>query len=376
MQSKDNYYSLDLLRSWAMIIMIEVHVFNAFLQPWIREADWFIILNFINGMVAPSFIFISGFAFVISSENRITEMRNYGNFFRKKIFRIGQIFFAGYLIHIPYYSFRNNIYYTDAALLNSFYNVDVLQCIGAGVLVLFTARMAIRSEKVYMWYIIVSAIGIVIFAPFVWHADFSRFLPLPFACYFNESHGSYFPIFPWLGFLFSGAGAALFIMRSRKLGQEDEFMIRMAVIGAFLFILSFPMLSWLKTFSWFEIKTCPVFFLQRLGVIIVLLYLLRLYIKIRGERESFFFDIGRESLLIYWLHLVIIYRILFNDRSIDKIINRSFGVGECMAATAVMILLMLAIAVIWGRIKKYYPDTGRKIFIFASVAGVVFFYFN
>jgi fucose 4-O-acetylase-like acetyltransferase len=110
-----------------------------------------------------------------------------------------------------------------------------------------------------------------------------------------------------------------------------------------------------------------------LGIIFLLLYLLRLYSKTRGESESFFFNIGRESLLVYWLHRLLIYIILFKGRSIDNIVNRSFGLAECTMAAIAMILLMIIIAIIWGRIKKYYPESGRKISISVMITGLVFF---
>jgi len=353
--------------------MIEVHIFNAFLQPAIRGTSWFTALNFINGMVAPSFIFISGFAFVISTEKKIIEIRTFNELFRKKFFRIVQILFTGYLVHIPSFSLRNIIFYTDAESFKSFYNVDVLQCISVGILLLLIARMIISPDKLYILFIIMSIAVTVMLAPFIWNIDFSRFMPLPLACYFNEVHGSYFPVFPWLGFLFSGAGTALIIQKYRENGKEDNFMMKAAIVGVFCIAVSFPMLSWLKNYSWFEVKTSPVFFVQRIGVIFVLLFLLTLYVKFRGEGESFFFHIGRESLLIYWLHLVIIYRIVFNGRNINSIVNRSFGVSECIIATTAMVLLMLAVAIIWGRIKKYHSDTGRKIFITFLTTGLILF---
>jgi uncharacterized membrane protein len=353
--------------------MIEVHIFNAFLQPVIREADWFIFMNFINGMVAPSFIFISGFAFVISSENKINEMRSFGTLFRRKLLRIGQIFLVGYLIHIPSFSLRSLIFYTDKGMYKSFFNVDVLQCIGAGVFMLLVARMLAATVKVYTLFIAISAAGFVCLAPFVWKLDFNIFLPLPLACYFNEIHGSYFPVFPWLGFLFAGALFGLYIQNIREEGNENRFMARLALTGVLFIIFSFPILFWLKNYSWFEIKTAPLFFIQRLGVIFVLLYLFRQYDCFRGKMESFFFDIGRESLLVYWLHLVIIYRVLFNGQSMNNIINRSFGLAECIVATVIMVLLMLAVAIIWGRIKRHYPDSGRKIFVTLSISALIYF---
>lgn len=67
MKEKLDTYPADLLRGLVIIIMIEVHVFNAFLLPELRQTGWFSVLNFINGLVAPSFLFVSGFAFQVSS---------------------------------------------------------------------------------------------------------------------------------------------------------------------------------------------------------------------------------------------------------------------------------------------------------------------
>lgn len=373
MKSKDKFFYLDLFRGWAMIIMVEVHVFNAFLKPEIKHETWFTALNFINGMIAPSFIFIAGFTFILSSRNNLEELRTYGDLFRKKLGRIGLIFFIGYLIHIPYFSMKNNFLYTDPVLLKSFYNVDVLQCIGSGILILFISRLLIKKERVFNIFITLFALGIVIGAPFVWNIDFNKFLPLSAACYFNEIHGSFFPVFPWLGFLFSGAVTATLVLKAKERGEEDKFMKRLAVVGIIFILVTSPLVAWLETFSWFEVKPSPAFFIQRLSVIFVLLYIFRMYYKRKGERESFFLDMSRESLLVYWLHLQIIYRILFNGRSIDNIVNKSFGVFEASAAALALIALMVIVAITWGNIKKNHPEWGRKIFTAVMIGGMLIF---
>lgn len=376
MNSKDKFFYLDLLRGLAMVIMVEVHVFNTFLRPEIRKESWFSALNFINGMVAPSFIFIAGFAFILSTGKKAEELGNFGPLFRKKLGRIALIFFVGYLIHIPYLSLRNNLYYTDAGLLKSFCNVDVLQCIGTGILLLFISRLVIKSERIFNIFIFLSMAVFVMGAPLIWNIDFSRFLPLPIACYFNEVNGSYFPVFPWLGFLFSGAVTAVLLLKARNSGNEERFMTRMVFLGTVFIIIAFPLVAWLVTFSWFEVRSSPVFFIQRLGVIFILLYLFRWYYKKAGERESFFLDMSRESLLVYWLHLLIIYRVPFHGRNLDSIVNKSFGVVECSAAYLALLMLMIAVAVTWGRIKKNYPETGKKIFTALMIGGALFFSLN
>ena len=57
----------DWLRAWALLVMIETHVFNAFLAAQFRDTQWFRNLNFLNGLVAPSFLFVSGFVFLVAS---------------------------------------------------------------------------------------------------------------------------------------------------------------------------------------------------------------------------------------------------------------------------------------------------------------------
>ncbi|MBK7500524.1 MAG: DUF1624 domain-containing protein [Ignavibacteriales bacterium] len=85
MKEKVRYVSADLLRGLVIIIMIEVHVFNAFLFPELRQSGWFSVLNFINGLVAPSFLFVSGFAFQVSSGGKLDEMRKLSKAFWKRL---------------------------------------------------------------------------------------------------------------------------------------------------------------------------------------------------------------------------------------------------------------------------------------------------
>ena len=48
---------VDLMRGLAMIVMVEVHVVNSMMDPVFRNEAWFNYINFLNGMVAPVFIF-------------------------------------------------------------------------------------------------------------------------------------------------------------------------------------------------------------------------------------------------------------------------------------------------------------------------------
>ena len=131
-EEKARYLFVDLLRGWALLVMIEVHVFNVLLLPELKAASWFNVLNFINGLVAPSFLFISGFAFAISSRGKTVELRKFNYSFWKKLGRILLIILAGYSLHLPILSLRRLMHFYSKETLISFYSVDILQCIGVG----------------------------------------------------------------------------------------------------------------------------------------------------------------------------------------------------------------------------------------------------
>ena len=144
-KDSSRFIYIDLLRGWALIVMIEVHVFNSLLIPELKETSWFSLLNFVNGLVAPAFLFVSGFAFIISSERKLDELRKYKKYFWNKLSRIGLIFLAGYSLHLPFFSFSKMIAENRLQNLVTWFNVDILQCIAAGLLLLLVLRIVIKK---------------------------------------------------------------------------------------------------------------------------------------------------------------------------------------------------------------------------------------
>ena len=144
MASHSRLHFIDLLRGIAVIVMVEVHVFNAFLQTQYRTTEWFSVLNYINGLVAPSFVFMAGFVFMVASQRKLDEFRAYGKAFWRQIWRIFLILCVGYFLHLPYFSFHRVITETTEAGWLKFYQADVLHCIAVGLFILFLLPCAER----------------------------------------------------------------------------------------------------------------------------------------------------------------------------------------------------------------------------------------
>lgn len=249
MAEKSRLVFIDLLRGWAVLVMVEVHVFNAFMIPAYRETQWFEILNFINGLVAPSFIFISGFVFVVASQRKLESFRTFGSDFWRQIWRIGLVMIIGYYLHLPFFSLRRMLTETTESGWLQFYQTDVLQCIAVGLFILFMVRIFIRNNRWYKHALLFSGLFVCGLSPFLSDIDFVRFIHPSIAAYINGRHFSLFPLFPWMGFmLFAGYCAANYI-EARRDNRERKFIIRMAAAGFLMLSAGLVPALWQYKFS-------------------------------------------------------------------------------------------------------------------------------
>lgn len=367
---------VDLLRGWALLVMIEVHVFNAFLLPELRETGWFDVLNFINGMVAPSFLFVSGFVFVLGSERKLEEYRSFGRAFWRQIGRIGMIWAIGYGLHIPFFSFVKTVHETTETGWLKFFQVDILHCIAVGLVILLISRIVIRSEKAYRGFIWVGTIAIAVVSPFIWDIDFNRYLPSWLAAYLNGQHYSIFPIFPWIAFMLAGGIAAMQFLQMRAEEKLNSYLPSVIKAGIILLFagLIIPLLSIQIPFASTSTRASPFFFTLRVGLVFLLLAICYYYEEYRHTEQSFVLDASRESLLVYAGHLLIIYGTFWNDRGLVDIFGKSFGVIECVAATIVLAALMILAANGWGWIRRRSVVTSRRLALATGAIVIVLFF--
>lgn len=376
MKEKVRYVSADLLRGLVIIIMIEVHVFNAFLLPELKQTGWFSVLNFINGLVAPSFLFVSGFAFQVSSGGKLDEMRKLGKAFWKKIMRIFQIVIIGYALHLPFYSFSKIIHQSTPQQIDSFFAVDVLQCIGIGLLFLFLSRLIIKSDKVYHYFLIVSLLLVMVLSPSVYKIDFNLFFYPVIGNYFNRLHGSLFPVFPWLNFLLAGGIFAKYFVDARTKGEEQIFVNRTLIAGIVAILSGHIFFSPLLPDFIQAARPHPVFYLERLGYVLFLFTLCWYWDRKSKSPKSFVLDASRESLLVYWLHLIIIFGMFWKGNSLAGIIGRSMNIIEAIGSTVLLITLMIVAAKLWGWLKKKYPKYSSLSVRAAAIILLIIFFIS
>lgn len=364
---------IDLLKGLALIVMIEVHVVNALILPALKHTWLFDRLNFINGLVAPSFAFASGLVFALSLQKGVEQLRTFGKEFRRKISRIGLIFLVGYTLHLPYFSLSKLLQNQTQPVLESLYTVDILQLISTGLLVLLFARMFFKSENGFYNFSFVVTVIVLILSPLMWKVDFSNYLPLFFSNYLNKMHGSLFPIFPWWVFIFGGAYVAKYYIKARQSKTEEAFARKLIILGVLFYLVSVTFMYFILPYLQIGTRPNPFFFFERLGVILFLLGIFWFYLHKKENYKSLILDVSRESLLIYWLHLQLIYREIFGGKSLVQLSQQKFNFIECFLVTAALIVLMLGIAKMWGILKKNYPVHCRWMTISIISIGTIIF---
>ena len=355
---------IDMLRGWAVIVMIETHVFNATLSGEATSSTLFYYLKFFNGLVAPSFLFASGLAYAVTTRRKMKQYLQFGRPLFKQLSRILLILAIGYILHVPFFSLQRLRAGITTEQYQGFFQVDILQCIAVTLLILQCTLFLFRVERIIYWVTGALGVGFVFLAPIVWGIDFWTILPWPIAAYLNGLRYSLFPLFPWAGFLLAGtlAGFVYVTAHERNMphgaGPGEISMMRSLLwIGGSAILLSVaiePLAGYLYPGHDYW-RASPGFFFLRLGLVAVLCSFLHMYQQWRGiSPHSIITLFGRESLLIYVLHLLMIYG-TFGEFKFAAEAGQSFGYDGAGITTILLLLLMYVSARFWSHVKKESP---------------------
>jgi uncharacterized membrane protein len=183
--------AFDWLRGLAVLVMVECHAL-VLLRPELRAGPHFKTLNFINGLVAPSFIFAAGFSIGLI-QVRSARLGARRQRFLRTLRRIGEVFGVGLLLNLMWfwYPLRD-----DPTWL---FRVDILQCIAFALLAALplTSLLATRPK-------VLAGVTLLIAAGIFGVAPFGELVQGFFAPVLNNHTGTVFPLLPWAGYVFLG----------------------------------------------------------------------------------------------------------------------------------------------------------------------------
>ena len=187
--------AFDWLRGIAVVVMIQTHAL-VLLLPGLRRGDFFVALQWIDGLVAPSFILAAGFSMALTQVRAAasagTAPGARGKRLRRTLRRIGEVLLVATLVNWMWFPiFREPRW---------IFRIDILQCIGLSLLIAlpFLFTLATRPQVLRLAALALAALAFGI-SPLAEHVG------PPLATFVNGTTGAVFPLLPWSGYVYLGA---------------------------------------------------------------------------------------------------------------------------------------------------------------------------
>ena len=340
--------AVDLFRFLVLFFMIQGHLFRAYLLPTIRQEHWYKIHEVLHGLVAPGFLFSAGFAAFLSFHNKRQNYIHLDRAFLKRLRRILFVIAIGYWIHLPFFSLRKTLWQISLGQAGEFFKVDILQCIGVGLLLFTIFAIVLKNEKVVILFSLLAG------ALFFLLPETLKQIHLHPAIdpYFNYDV-SLFPIFPWAGFLFIGVITAYVYVLLKK----EIFFKLLLLLG----ILIFPWFFLNSSQTYFKAELTLTGNLNKIGGVFLLLWLADwLLRKFKGPLTAILIKAGTESLFVYVLHLFIIFNSIFGF-GLKPYFQNSFNVLQALLMFLALQMVVFAISFFYNWLKE------KQVFIWRIV---------
>ncbi len=350
--------------------MCYTHTLDSMLAEEYKFTLFFKIIHYIEGIIAPSFLFVSGAAFAIVLHKKKEGYLNYGKPAQKQLLRLVFLLLIAYGLNLPYKTLAQCQTIMTFDQYIQFIRSNNLHVIVFGILLSQILFLIIRDEKKF--HSILLALGglVVIFTPVIYQYDFGQIMPLEMATYFNIKYLSGFPLFHWIGYYFAGAFIMYQLIKSIQEGRES-ILIKKILLFAFSSSAIFVLLEvlGLQTSMYYDFWiTSPNIFIIRLGSVLFLVWFFW-FIETKLNYRMIVFNVFKnESLLVYVLHLMIIYGSVLApglEREFGKTLSwvEVIGIGTGVSS------FLLAVAYLWNWLKMKNKLYARLIL------GSIWFYF-
>ncbi len=342
------------MRAFAVLMMVQGHTVHTFLDSSIRNSEslFYVVWHTMRGFTAPIFMFTAGVVFTyLLFYNSPTHNRQR---VIKGLKRFLLLVFLGYLLRYPTYKIFD---FSDvtAEQWRIFFAVDALHLIGFGLL--FIILFSLLAEKIKVSHYLILSLGASFFVlsyPFISLINWDQFLPAPVAAYMYSKTGSLFPLFPWAGYVIGGSLLGVFLAHNPLIFKKKRFGSSLIVLGlSFMtvYFISSQINYWIEGTNLNISYGISVFFL-RIGFVIMLNGVVSLLVIKIEHIPNFIKLIGRHTLLIYVVHLVILYGSAWIP-GLYKQYGQTLNTPLTLLAVAVMYVLMGSMVVGIEKFNKY-----------------------
>jgi uncharacterized membrane protein len=347
---------IDWMRGLACVLMFQTHCYDSWLGGAARETQFMKWSQLVGTLPAPLFLFLAGVSSALVTGKMRAKEIPASVIAQKSIRRGAEIFSLGLLFRLQEFLLGQ-----PWAPWTDLLRVDILNTIGVSMILMGVLCRVAQKRISSIVGAVATALAISMLTPPLWTTWQPRWLPWPLESYingvhtFNQPQPWLFPIFPWAAFAFAGlaVGFVLFSDWARA-----SVTLALASLGAFGVVLYRSSL-WLDTlpvrlYAEYDFwHTSPPFFLARIGVLLMILFLVYVWCQWGAGQWKFspIIQLGQTSLLVYWVHIEFVYgRFSILKKQAQSIPMASLGLLIIFVA---MVLLSLA--------KTRYQDRGEQL---------------
>jgi uncharacterized membrane protein len=348
---------IDWVRGFACVAMFQTHCYDSWLGGTAREGQ-FIKLSQLGGTLpAPLFLFLAGVSCALVTDKLRQKGVGADEIARQTILRGVQVFLLALLFRVQEFLLG-----LPHAPWTDLLRVDILNVIGLSLVMTgLECRVAamggahdvrlLRNKSIGIAVGMATTIAVV--TPQLWTTWQPHWRAWWLESYVNGVHtfGTpqpwLFPLFPWSAFAFAGLAAGFLLQSDWARGKETLAMILAGVGGVTLIALGIwldarPLQLYAVHDFW---HTSPNFFLVRTGVVMVILFAGYVWCRWGAGQWGIspLIELGKSSLLVYWVHIEFVYG------GLSILPKRGVGIAAATGGLLAIFIAMTILAVFRGK---------------------------
>jgi uncharacterized membrane protein len=310
---------IDWLRGLACLLMFQTHCYDAWLSPEARKTTFFMWSQIVGTLPAPLFLFLAGISVALVTDRLQGKSSSPARIGGAIIRRGAEILALAFLFRLQEY-----VIAWGWAPKSDLLRVDILNEIGVSIMLMGVTCWILFSSYhgQHLWRLgsatsTAIAVAISLLSPLTWTSWSPRWMPWPIESYINGVHNVrepeawLFPIFPWSAFAFIGMAAGFLIASNWAAKVGARTFAFAGIAGIVLMLLG----HWLEASPYHLYATddfwhtSPSFFLIRVGLLLLILAIGYSWCRWGGGQWSYspLIQLGKTSLLVYWVHLELVY---------------------------------------------------------------------
>ncbi len=316
--------------------MLQGHVFHSFNRTDLRGGGPFTLSQFMGGIGPAIFLVLTGITLAFLMDGREKQGLAALDRWKAALRRAGYLFSLAFLFRLQLWLFA----FPYSSWTNLF-KVDILNCMGFAIALMSVMAVFTTVDRVKLC----AALGAAIAAasPLVSSIDWS-WLPAPVAAYFVPNY-LYFAFFPWAAFVAFGIsiGSALRLVKTDQMNRVMQWgtLLGFGLILGGQYFSNVPYSIYPKSEFWLD---SPGLIVIKLGVVILFLAFAFVWTEYAvGTAWSWLRQFGTTSLLVYWVHIELVYGRWFGA------FKEGLGNVACVIISIVLVVAMLGLSVAWKK---------------------------